>query len=86
MNYSKNVWNQLKGLTVERLMKALKKDGWVEEPTVGATIPFRHPGTKKIVVIHYHPKKTYRNPGLLKGILDVIGWSEKEMKNLKLIK
>jgi len=37
------------------------------------------------VVIHYHPRKTY-GPGLLKGLLADIGWDEKDLKRLKLIK
>ena len=31
MNYSKNVWNQIKNITVEQLIGALKKDGWEKE-------------------------------------------------------
>lgn len=37
------------------------------------------------VSIHYHAKKTY-GPGMLKALLADIGWSEAEMKSLKLIK
>ena len=84
MNFSKGAWNQLKGITAQQLVKALLKDGWEREETVGATQGFRHPEGRRIV-IHVHPKKTY-GPGLLKGLLADIGWSEKEMQELKLIK
>jgi hypothetical protein len=35
--------------------------------------------------IHYHPKKTY-GAKLLAGLLADIGWTEAEMKKLKLLK
>jgi hypothetical protein len=37
------------------------------------------------VQIHYHPQKTY-GPKLLKDILGDIGWSEQDMRKIKLIK
>ena len=84
MSFSKGAWNQLKGITAQQLIKALQKDGWVREETIGATQGFRHPDGHR-VVIHVHPKKTH-GPGLLKALLADIGWSEKEMQKLKLIK
>ena len=39
----------------------------------------------RIVSIHYHPRKTYHR-GLLKGLLDDIGWTEDDMRRLKLLK
>ena len=84
MSFSKNTWNQLKNLTVERLIKALEDDGWERQIKSGATLPFRHPDGK-IIVVHYHPKKTYGS-GLLKKLLADIGWSEDRMKELKLLK
>ena len=43
MAYSRPVWNQLKGLTLKELAKALKRDGWIEESRAGATIGFIGP-------------------------------------------
>ena len=37
------------------------------------------------MVIHYHPRKTY-GPKLLKALLADIGWSEADMRRIKLIK
>lgn len=65
-------------------MKALVKDGWEREETSGATQGY-YKGEGQRVVIHYHPKKTYR-PKLLKALIADIGWSEKDLKRLKLIK
>ena len=74
----------LKNLTAKKIITALERDGWVREITSGATLAFYKPPRKR-VVIHYHPNKTY-GPKFLQGILEDIGWTEKDMKKLKLIK
>jgi predicted RNA binding protein YcfA (HicA-like mRNA interferase family) len=83
-SYPSHVWNQLKNITPDDLIKALKKDGWIQDVSIGAVLVFRKSSTQRIT-IHYHPKKTYGH-GLLKSILDDIGWDEKQMRALKLIK
>jgi predicted RNA binding protein YcfA (HicA-like mRNA interferase family) len=86
MAYSANVWNQLKNTTADELIGALVKDGWELEPgCIGAIQVYRNPKSGDRVSVHWHPKKTY-GPKLLKGLLDDIGWSETDMKKLKLIK
>lgn len=83
MSFAKNVWNQLKGITADELIRALEKDGWNHDTTQGAVQAYLKDGNR--VTIHYHPRKTY-GPNLLKGLLTDIGWSESDMKRLKLIK
>jgi len=70
MAFSKNVWNQLKSVTADELISALKRDDYTKDPaSKDATISFIKLGTQtKRVVIHYHPRKTY-GPGLLKGLI-----------------
>ena len=82
-SYPKNVWAQLKNITSQKLITALKKDRWTPEQTIGASQPYYKDGRR--VTIHVHPKKTY-TPKLLKAILDIIDWTEAEMRKLKLIK
>jgi predicted RNA binding protein YcfA (HicA-like mRNA interferase family) len=84
MKYSKNVWQQLKSITADELIRVLEKDGWVRDVGVGAELVYRDEDGR-IVSIHYHPRKTYR-PGLLKALLEDIGWTEVDMRRLKLIK
>ena len=79
MAFSRNVWNQLKNLTAKKIITALERDGWVREITGGATLAF-YKEPRRRIVIHYHPNKTY-GPKFLKGILEDIGWTEKEMKS-----
>ena len=86
--FSKNVWNQIKGKTLEDIEKALRRDGWEAEETKGATRPYRHPArppASNRIVLHYHPKKTY-GPKMLKQIISDIGWTEDDLRHLKLIK
>ena len=81
-SYLPETWRQLKGLSSTALMKSLKADGWEEDITRGATRGFRKDGAR--VVIHHHPKKTYR-PRLLKALLADIGWTEADLERLKLM-
>ena len=88
MAFAPNVWNQLKNTTADELISALERDGWTKDPASrDATISYikyANPRNRRIV-IHYHPRKTYQ-PGLLKALLADIGWSESDMRRLKLIK
>jgi predicted RNA binding protein YcfA (HicA-like mRNA interferase family) len=84
MRYSKRIWEQLKNLTADELISALKRDGWQPDECRGAFHPFIDPATRNRIIIHYHPQKTY-GPNLLKGLLDDIGWTEEDLKRLKLI-
>ncbi len=64
-------------------MRALRVDGWAKEKSGSATMPFYQEGAR--IVMDYHSGKTF-GPEFLKGILDSIGWSEADLKRLKLIK
>ena len=80
----KEVWNQLKNKTIQDIASALRKDGWEREGSRGATHPYRHSDGRR-VVLHMHPKAT-KGPRILKGLLDDIGWGERDLARLKLIK
>jgi len=84
MVFPKHVWDQIKSITADELVKALEKDGFSRDEKRGAVLVYLHPDGRRIT-IHYHPKKTYA-PGLLKALLNDIGWDEKDFKRLKLIK
>jgi predicted RNA binding protein YcfA (HicA-like mRNA interferase family) len=85
MAYSASVWSQLKNLTADDLISALVKTGWKLEPDCTGAIQVYRNANGDRVSIHYHPKKTY-GPKLLKGLLEDIGWTEAELKKLKLVK
>lgn len=79
----KQIWEQLKSIDKDRLIKALEKDQWKLD-----TVHNRHRTYRKDidkVTIHYH-RTDFKNPRLLKDLLNDIGWDEKDLKRLKLIK
>ena len=84
MAFSKQVWDQLRNKSPKDLMSALEKDGAVLDTTRGAVQVYRYSNGER-VTIHFHPGKTY-GPKLLKALIEDIGWSEKDMRRLKLIK
>jgi len=87
MAFAPNVWNQLKGLTASEIISALERDGWEPDPSSkGAILAYIKKGPPNSrITIHYHPKKTY-GAKLLTGLLEDIGWTEEDMRRLKLIK
>ena len=84
MNYSRQVWDQLKNLTADQIIRSLEKSEWKRDEGAGNIYIFRHPDGRR-VTIHYHPRKTY-GPSLLKALLSEINWTLEEMEKLKLIK
>lgn len=83
MSFSQQVWDQLRNSTCEDLIRALNKDGWGCDTKGGSAHIYKKGGLR--VSVHYHPGKTY-GPKLLKNLLADIGWSEDDMRRLKLIK
>ena len=85
MNFTKNVWAQLKGKTADQLISALLKDGFILDGIVRTERVYRHSDGRK-VTIHYHTGNKSYGRGLLKALLEDTGWSENDMRRLKLIK
>ena len=85
MAFSGSVWSQLKNLTADDLISALKKSEWELEPGCKGAIQVYRNANADRVSVHYHPKKTY-GPKLLKALIEDIGWTEADLKKLKLIK
>jgi predicted RNA binding protein YcfA (HicA-like mRNA interferase family) len=85
VSFSGSCWDQIRGVTVEELIRGLEKDGWTQEPGTGSSARVYYKGLGERVSIHFHPGKTY-GAKMLKGLLADIGWSEDDMKRLKLIK
>ena len=84
MALSKQASDQLKSTTSAKLMAALEKDGFLYEGRRGATQAYRHPDGRR-VVIHYHPRKTYGRK-MMNHLVTDAGWSEDDLRRLKLIK
>jgi hypothetical protein len=88
MKFPKNIWDQIKSLTSNDFYQALQKDDkWEFIDSKGAQQTFRNKCNGDYVSIHLHPtSKCGYGQKLLKDLLDQIGWSEEEMRQLKLIK
>ncbi len=84
MKYKKEIWDQLKGITVDDLICSLKKDGFKEDQKSGSIAIYHHHDGRR-VSIHFHSHKTFGS-NLLKGLLDSICWTEDDLKRLKLVK
>lgn len=85
-----HLWDQLKGITARDLMNALDKpsSGWQRVRVKGSRYVYHNPDRppdKQYVSIHFHPRKGY-GPKQLKGLLDTIGWTEDDLRRLKLIR
>lgn len=83
MSWPRHIWAQLKSLTADELIRALERDGWQRRRSKGAIFVYEHPDGRQ-ASIHYHPHKTF-GPGLLQDLLEDIGWTEVDLRRLKLI-
>jgi predicted RNA binding protein YcfA (HicA-like mRNA interferase family) len=84
VKYPGNIWNQIKNITADEFITALKKDGFVLDVGRGAKRVYRHSDGRR-VAIDYHPQKTF-GPNLLKSLLDDTGWNMSDLRRLKLAK
>ena len=78
------IWDQLKSKTADDLIQALEKDGATKVGSRGSAQYYKLKTGLKIA-IHYHPHKTYGSQ-MLNYLLETIGWTEQDLKRLKLIK
>jgi len=87
--WTKQEWQQLKGLTKKDLISLLKKDRrWEWVSTKGSRYIFHNPERKQpfdYLEIHYH-NEGYRNPGLLQDILNQWCCTKEDLKKWKVIK
>lgn len=84
MDYSDAVWRQLKNLTKGELEKALVRDGWQLDQRAGSRRLYLK--DKRRVAIDYHKSSDTMGRKLLKALLDDVGWSEDDLRRLKLVK
>ncbi len=75
----------LRNIPVRELMKALERDGFLLERTsrTGGHI-YRHPDGR-MALLHYHRGSDTLTRKTLKTFLGSTGWTEEDLKRLKLI-
>ncbi len=89
MPWPKHIWDQLKNLTAQDLIDALDKhgSGWTRVRIKGSRYVYYNPNRPpqaRYISIHLHPGKTY-GAKQLQAILKTIGWTEEDLRRLKLI-
>lgn len=81
MKLSKNIFQQLDGISIEKIRSALLKDGCIEEDWV-----FEHPEKDYRIKLHFHPHKTFTGEFIKKYIIPITKWDIEDLKRLKLVK
>jgi predicted RNA binding protein YcfA (HicA-like mRNA interferase family) len=79
-----NIWAQLKNMTADDFINALEKDGWIYRGGSGSSSRV-YTKDQHMVSIHYHSHQGY-GPDQLRDIFKDTGWTEQDLKKLKLIK
>jgi hypothetical protein len=77
----KNIYQQLNGISVEKIKKALIKDGCIENK-----LTYHNPEKDYTFTLHFHPQKTFSGEFVRDYILPITKWTIEDMKELKLIK
>ncbi|MBI4455093.1 MAG: type II toxin-antitoxin system HicA family toxin [Acidobacteria bacterium] len=86
MAFPKHVWNQIRNITASEFARALERDAWKPHTRRGSITVYlkgQSPGGR--VSVHFHSQKTF-GPKLLQGMLNDTGWTEADLRRLKLIK
>ena len=78
-------YKRLRNLTARKLIAALERDGFFEHHQVGSHVTYKHPDGRRTEVSFHHSGGTFP-PKTLKGIIEDVGWTEEDLKRLKLIK
>ncbi|MFN4218495.1 MAG: type II toxin-antitoxin system HicA family toxin [Candidatus Bipolaricaulia bacterium] len=72
-------------VTARRFIKALLKDGFVLVRQKGSHQTYRHPDGRTVTVLFHRSGETFR-PGTLHAMIKDAGWTEADLRRLKLIK
>ena len=83
MNLPNSAWDQLRNKTADELVAALLKDGWAEDAGRGSIRVYRHPDGRRARFITI--RRNLRTQAL-KSLFQDIGWSEADLRRLKLIR
>ena len=75
----------LKGVSAREFKKALEADGFVNVRTTGSHRFYKHPDGRCTTVSYHHMSDTFPI-GTLKCMIADVGWTENDLRRLKLIK
>jgi predicted RNA binding protein YcfA (HicA-like mRNA interferase family) len=75
---------ELKNIQAQELIKALEADGFQWTHSKGSHRVYRHFDGRRVVVSYHRPGATFP-PKTLMAMLKGAGWSEDDLRRLKLI-
>ena len=75
----------LRNVSIRRIVRALEHDGFSFTERQGSQRIYRHPDGRRVVV-YYHRAHAIMPPYVLRNLLVGTGWTEADLRRLKLIK
>jgi len=79
-------YSRLRSLTARELISARIRDGFALDRQVGAHQHYLHPDGRRVTVSFHRPGETFEVKTLRAMIELQAGWSEEDLKRLKLVK
>ncbi|MBU1627340.1 type II toxin-antitoxin system HicA family toxin [bacterium] len=76
----------LKRITTRVIISALEKDGFYLHHQIGSHRTYKKAGTPYRVTLSYHHSSDILPPGTLRRIIKQAGWTEDDLRRLKLKK
>lgn len=75
---------RLRSTTVRQIIRALERDGWTLLRSSGSHQSYTKQG--RLIVVPYHHSGATLPPGTLTDIVDKAGWTDDDLRRLKLLK
>ncbi|OGF55573.1 MAG: hypothetical protein A2Z21_03310 [Candidatus Fraserbacteria bacterium RBG_16_55_9] len=73
-----------RNITARKFVNALLRAGFHFARQKGSHQTYRHPDGRTVTVIFHHSGETFR-PGTLKDMITDAGWTEPDLRRLKLL-
>mgnify|MGYP002396080084 CR=1 FL=1 len=78
-------YSKLRSLTARKLIRALLRDGFYLDRKSGSHHQFLHPVKGRVTVSFHRPGDTFPL-GTLRSTIEDAGWTEDDLRRLKLLK
>jgi predicted RNA binding protein YcfA (HicA-like mRNA interferase family) len=79
-------YSKLRGLTARKLINALQRDGFIFSRQSGSHQIYYHPDGRRVTVTFHKPSDTFPIKTLKRILEEEAGWTEKDLRRLKLLK
>jgi predicted RNA binding protein YcfA (HicA-like mRNA interferase family) len=83
---SRFAWASVRSLTARQIVNALLRDGFTLRSQSGSHRRYRHPDGRCVTVSYHHPGQTFPPKTLRSMLEEQAGWSEQDLRRLKLIR